>query len=121
MGKRSAGRKTIIPIVGHPSKTMTSENWARWAHRRGLGVIVDHILYWHTGQAFHTHRDRELREIETNAYELRAQACDLAHEHADHVDTIPFGPVMKTAQLEATNKEWANFLRQRAKAKHKKR
>ena len=59
MGRRSGGRKIIIPIIGHPHKFTTSDKWARQMRRRGKCTIVEGICYWFTGHAFHTHQDRD--------------------------------------------------------------
>src|SRR5436190_16681646 len=102
MGKRSGGRKTIIPVVGHPSKFTTSAKWASQAQRQGKGQIIDSVFYWFTGDVYRTHRERdsELREIEALAFERRIISCDIAHEHEDDVDIIPGGPQFPIIQLE---------------------
>jgi len=100
MGKHSGGSKRILIVIGHPSKTRTSEKWARQQKRRGLCDIIDQIVYWAVGSPLVTHRDRELREITRLNFQPYPQACDLAHEFEDHPDPIPFGPQMKTVQSE---------------------
>jgi len=100
MGRRSGGRKTIIPVVGHPSKQTTSEKWAKQAQRQGKGQIIDHIFYWFTGDVYRTHheRDSELREIELSEFEMRPRACKILPE------PLPGGPQFKTVQFERTLK-----------------
>jgi len=70
MSRHSGGRATIIRVTGHPHKTTTSEHWARQACRRGLGQIIDSVLYWYGADVLYTHRDRdkELREIEQSSF-----------------------------------------------------
>jgi len=101
MSRRSGGRKTIIPIVGHPSKFSTSEKWARDFQRRGKGVLVDHIFYWFPRDvAIHTHRERdaELREIERFQFDMHPRTCRILPE------PLPGGPQFKTVQFERTLK-----------------
>ena len=101
MGRRSGGRKTIIPVVGHPSKFTTSAKWAGQAQRQGKGQIIDHIFYWFTGDVYRTHheRDTELREIERSQFEMRPRACRILAE------PLPGGPQFKTVQFERTLKK----------------
>ena len=100
MGRRSGGRKTIIPVVGHPSKFTTSIKWASQAQRQGKGQIIDSVFYWFTGDVNRTHheRDSELREIELSAFEMRPRACRILSE------PLPGGPQFKTVQFERTLK-----------------
>ena len=106
MGRHSGGRKTIIPVVGHPYKTTTSEKWSRQAQRQGKGQIVDSVFCWFTGDVFYTHRERdsELREIELSEFEMRPRACDIGHEATNEGRSIPGGPQFKTVQFERTLK-----------------
>jgi hypothetical protein len=99
MSKRSGGSKRILIILGHPSKTRTSEKWARQMKRRGLCDILDGIVYW-TIFPLVTHRDRELREIEKLNFGQSPRSCDLAHEFENDPDVIPYGPQMATIQSE---------------------
>lgn len=102
MGRRSGGRKTIIPVVGHPYKQTTSEHWARQAQRQGKGQIIDHVFYWFTGDVYRTHRERdtELREIERSQFDMRPRNCKILAE-----PLLPGGPQFKTVQFERTLKK----------------
>jgi len=101
MGRRSGGRKTIIPVVGHPSKFTTSAKWAGQAQRQGKGQIIDSVFYWFTGDVYRTHRERdsELREIELSEFEMRPRNCVILPE------PLPGGPQFKTVQFERTLKK----------------
>lgn len=121
MGRKSGGRKIIILVIGHPTKKTTSQKWARQAERRGKGQIIDSILYWHTGQALQTHRDRELRQVEALRFEMGGKACDLTHEHSDDAEYVHGGPEFRTIQLESSSKEWVDYLRKQAGLKTKAR
>src|SRR5437867_2570238 len=101
MGRRSGGRKTIIPVVGHPSKFTTSIKWASQAQRQGKGQIIDSVFYWFTGDVFFTHRERdtELREIEQSDFDMRPEICDIGEGR-----WISGGPQFKTVQFERTLK-----------------
>jgi hypothetical protein len=100
LSRRSGGSHTIIPVVGHPYKTSTSEKWARQAQRRGQGQIVDHVFYaLSEGQVLQI-VERDIPEIENSQFEARPRACDLVHEHDDHAHGEYGGPVFKTFQFE---------------------
>ena len=104
MGRRSGGRKTIIPVVGHPSKFTTSAKWAGQAQRQGKGQIIDSVFYWFTGDVYRTHheRDSELREIERSQFDMHPRACKILSE------PLPGGPQFKTVQFERTLKKSVN-------------
>jgi len=100
MGRRSGGAKTLIPVVGHPYKKITTEKWSRQAQRQGKGQIIDHVFYWFSGDVYRTHheRDSELREIELSEFDMRPRNCKILAE------PLPGGPQFKVVQFERTLK-----------------
>ena len=115
MGKRSGGSKFLMPVVGHPHKSLTNKKSARQAERRGLGVIQNGVLYWgYTREAWA--RRQELSDINRFEYGFGGRACDLEHEFYDKVDYVPYGPTMNTVQFTPNDPE-LNEAKAKGKAK----